>query len=225
MEAVVKEVIQATSTVCLPRLVVKDLSFMPGQYMLVKAVIGGQTFVKPYSIASLPSKKDYIEFCIRIVGTVSKYMASLKPGEKLELMGPGGNFTLKEPLLNDVVFVATGTGISSLRPMIDAIFEKGTGKNIWLFFGNRTEDEIVYRSHFEELTKNRNFHFVPVVSRPDDRWKGERGHVQDALKKHIASPGDMDIYICGVLAMVEEAAKIAEEMGFKKENIYFEKYV
>ncbi|MBI2076357.1 MAG: FAD-dependent oxidoreductase [Candidatus Aenigmarchaeota archaeon] len=226
MEAVVKEVVQATSTVCLPRLLVKDMDFKPGQFVLVKSVIEGKTVVKPYSIASSPSVKDHIELCIRKAGPVSGYMCSLKPGDKLDVMGPAGHFVLKEPVLSDIVFVATGTGISALLPMIDTIFEKGTDKEVWLFFGNKTEDEIIYRDRFETLAnKHKNFHFAPVLSRADEKWQGERGHVQDALRKYIFNPSDKEIYVCGILAMVEEVAKIAEEMGFKKEKIYFEKYV
>lgn len=224
MEATVKEVVQATSTVCLPRLLLTGLNFKPGQFILVKAMIGGKHVVKPYSIASPSSKKDYIELCIRKAGLVSDYMCSLKPGDKLDVMGPAGHFVLKE-LQNDVIFVATGTGISALFPMINTIFEKGTDKQVWLFFGNRTEDEIIYRDYFENLAQNKNFRFIPILSRADETWKGERGHVQDALRKYITDPSDMEIYICGVLAMVEEVAKIAEDMGFKKEKIYYEKYV
>jgi len=224
--ATVKEVIQATPSVCLPRLNVQLPLTKPGQYLLVFIKKGEQASTKPYSIASPPSNKEYIELCIRKAGDVSNYMCSLPAGTKIEVMGPIGNFVLKEKIQNDIIFTATGTGISALRPMIDTIFEKGTDKEIWLFFGNKTEDEIVYRNHFEELAgKQKNFHFIPVLSRAGNEWKGESGHVQDALRKYISSPGDKEIYICGVLAMVEEVAKIAEEMGFKKEKIYFEKYV
>lgn len=225
--AAVEEVIQATPSVCLPRLKPSaQIEFKPGQFVLVFITIDGKQVVKPYSIASSPSNKKNIELCIRKAGPVSNYMCSLTPGAKLEIQGPAGHFTLEEPIKNDVVFAATGTGISALKPMIDAILEKGTDKEIWLFFGNRTEDEIIYRDHFEELArKNKNFHFVPVLSRASESWQGERGHVQDVLRKHIPNPEDREIYICGVLAMVEEVTKIAEEMGFRKEKIYFEKYV
>lgn len=225
--AVVKEVIQATPSVCLPRLKPSaQIEFKPGQFVLVFITIDGKQVVKPYSIASSPSNKKHIELCIRKAGIVSNYMCSLAPGAKMEISGPVGHFVLKEPPLNDVVFVATGTGISALRPMIDTIFEKGTSKEIWLFFGNRTVDEIIYREHFEALSSaHANFHFIPVLSRAGESWHGESGHVQDPIRKYIANPSDKEIYICGVLAMVEEVAKIAEEIGFRKEKIYFEKYV
>jgi len=225
--AVVKEVIQATPTACLPRLKLDShIDFKPGQFVLVFIAIDRTQVVKPYSIASPPSNKKHIELCIRRAGTVSNYMCGLKPGTRIEIQGPGGHFVLKEPILNDAIFAATGTGISALRPMIDMIFEKGTDKEIWLFFGNRTEDEIIYREEFEKLAaEHANFHFIPVLSRADETWQGERGHVQDALRKFVTDPGNREIYICGVLAMVEEVAKIAEGMGFRKEKIYFEKYV
>ncbi len=224
MTATVVDVIHATPTACLPRLELSGkINYKAGQYILVMPTIEGKAVMKPYSISS--SNGNNIELCIRRVGRVSNYMCGLKHGDKIDVMGPAGNFFLK-PVGNDTVFAATGTGISSIHPMIQEIFEKGTGNEIWLFFGIRTEDEIIYRDYFESLAgRHKNFHFVPVLSRPAEGWQGERGHVQDALRKYIKIPGGMDIYICGVLAMVEEVAQIAEEMGFKKEKIYFEKYV
>ncbi len=223
MLATVKEVVQATPTACLPRLKLSEkISCKAGQYILVMPKLDGTAIIKPYSISS--SSGNGIELCIRKVGRVSNYMCGLKAGDTIDVMGPAGNFFLN-PVMNDIVFVAAGTGISSIRPMIQEIFEKGTGKEIWLFFGNRTEEDIIYRDYFESLgRKYSNFHFVPVLSRAED-WKGERGHVQDALIKYIKNPANMDIYICGVPAMVEGVARIAGELGFKKEKIYFEKYV
>ncbi|MBI2971607.1 MAG: hypothetical protein HYY37_04295 [Candidatus Aenigmarchaeota archaeon] len=223
LTATVREVIHETSTTFLVRLALPEpLVFKPGQYVMVQI---DDEHVKPYSIASPPSEKAYIEFCIRRVegGYVSSYMYNLKPNQRLKLMGPVGSFVLRE-VTTDIVFLATGTGISSLKGMIDTIFERGTEKEIWLFFGNRTEDEIIYREHFEELAKqHKNFHFIPCLSRASDIWKGERGYAQDVMKKHLANPKEKDVYICGVAAMVEQAAGVCKAMGFR--NVYFEKYV
>lgn len=227
----VSEVIKATPTVFLIRLKFKDrvdFNFKPGQYIFVNLKKDERPLMKPYSIASSPSKKDYIELCIKRVegGYVSTKLSEMKAGVELKIFGPIGSFVLREPLRNDVVFVATGSGISAIKPMIDTIFEKGTDKNIWLFFGNRTEDEIIYRKEFENYaTEFRNFHFIPIISRPEGNWKGEVGHVQEPLQKIITNPDGMEIYLCGVLAMVEEVKVIAEKMGFEKNKIYFEKYV
>ena len=207
-----------TPTVCILRLKADIKDRNPGQYVLV--YIGNET--KPYSIANI--ENDAVELCIKIVneGRVSNLMAQAKVGDVLEISQPMGGFKLHDTK-NNIVFAATGTGISSLKPMIDVLFQNNTKKDIWLFLGVREEKEIIYRKHFAKLQeKHKNFRFVPVCSR-DDKWKGEKGHVQGAIKKLIKNPEDYDIYLCGVKVMVEELKIIAEQMGFA--NVYFEKNV
>ena len=202
-------------------------TFKPGQYILVYVKAGEESHIKPYSIASPPSEKGFIELCIKVVpeGVVSHYMSSMKGGETIEISGPGGIFTLQEEIKNDIIFAATGTGISSLKPMIETIFEQGTSKEVFLFFGAKTAGEILYRKGFESLArKHRNFHFIPVVSQ-DPGFPGEKGHVQDIIPKYVKSPRGKDLYICGVLKMVEETIRWAEGFGFEKRKIHFEKYV
>lgn len=202
-------------------------SFRPGQYVLVHAHVERGRELKPYSIASPPSEKRFIELCIKDVpeGHVSHYMVNLKKGQEVEVSGPGGIFTLQEEIGNDLVFAATGTGISAIKPMIETIFEKGTGHRVFLFYGARQAEELAYRGLFESLAKkHKNFHFIPVISR-DPQFPGERGHVQDAIPRYVHGPRGKDIYICGVLRMVEETISWAEQYGFEKRKIHFEKYV
>lgn len=228
--ATVSEVVKATPTVGIVRLSFGNgvpFSFRPGQYMFVHMDIKGEKHIKPYSIASPPSEKNFIEFCIKQVpeGPMSNYMVSLKGKESVQLQGPAGVFALQERVENDIIFAATGTGISSIRPMIETIFEKGTKHTIFLFFGAKTADEIVYKKQFEALAKkHKNFRFIPIVSR-DPGFKGEQGHVQDIILKYVKDIKEKDIYICGVQAMVEETIKWAQENGFPKEKIHFEKYL
>ncbi len=227
----VLEIIDITPTVYLLRMNViepKNLDFKPGQFISFVLQKENKRIMKAYSIASPPSFKDYIETCIKIVpgGFVSNYLHGLKSGERLEFLGPSGIFTLKYPLEGDAVFAATGTGISALRPMIHTIFEKGTDKHVWLFYGVRTEPELAYHEEFRVLAEtNENFHYVPVLSRPDRPWDGETGHVQEPLQKHITNAQGKDVYICGVLKMVEEVKALAEQMGFEKHKIHVERYV
>lgn len=223
METVKARVIEnrmETPSVCVIRLKAEIKPHNPGQYVMVKV----NDEMKPYSIANSPSEKGTIELCIKLVpeGHVSNLMSKMKAGNSIEVSNPMGSFKLHETG-NPIIFAATGTGISALKPMTDLLIEKKSTNEIWLFLGIKEEKEIIYRKHFELLAKkNKNFHFIPVCSR-DENWKGEKGYVQDAIKKLIKNPKGYDTYLCGVKAMVEDLKKIAEELGFK--NIYFEKYV
>ncbi|MBI1972319.1 MAG: hypothetical protein HYS53_03390 [Candidatus Aenigmarchaeota archaeon] len=202
------------------------LDFKPGQYFQVFIPDGDD--IKPYSVSSPPSNREYIEFCVKRVegGHASNFMFHTEIGDKLKMQGPMGRFVLQDNIGNDIIFAATGTGISSIKPMIQTIFERGTDKQIWLFFGVRTENDIIYKKEFEKIAaKNRNFHFIPCLSRALEAWRGERGYVQDAMKRLIKDITNKDVYLCGVAEMVEQMRKIAEELGFTKEKIHFEKYV
>ena len=216
-----KEVRQEKPTVCTVRLALDTpIFFEAGQFVLVT----GEKEIKPYSIASPPLQKTTIELCVKQTGgEFSRFLCGLEKEEKLLLTGPMGHFVVQDTK-NDVAFLASGTGISALRGMVHTLMEKGAGKKVWLFLGVRTEDEIIYRKEFEGLAeKHKNFVFIPVLSRPEKGWVGERGHVQDAVTKYVKAPEQTDIYICGVKAMVEECVRFAEAKGFAK--VYYEKYV
>ena len=120
--------------------------------------------------------------------------------------------------------MATGTGISSLKPMVDEIFRRRAKHEVWLFFGVRTENDIIYRKDFEQLARSfDNFRFIPVLSdSPIPEF--EHGYVQDAFRKLI-SPKGQDVYICGLYVMVDEVRQICMDMGFPPEKIHFEKYI
>ena len=222
----VTEVRQETPTVCTVVLALdKPISFDAGQYVLVTAEMDGEKEIKPYSIASPPSQKTIIELCVKKVdgGRFSTFLCGRTKGEKLQLMGPMGHFVVQETT-NDVVFLASGTGISALRGMVHTLLEKRYGKKMWLFLGVRTEDELIYRKEFEGLAKkHKTFLFVPVLSRSDGSWAGERGRVQDVVMTYVQNPVAIDVYICGVKSMVDDCIRFAQANGFAK--ICYEKYV
>lgn len=218
----VTEIRKETPTVCSVVLALDTpITFAAGQYVLVTA--GGE--MKPYSISSPPSAHKTIELCVKKIegGHFSNLLCRMKKGETLQLAGPMGRFVVQETK-NDVVFLASGTGVSALRGMVHTLAEKRGAHRIFLFLGVRTEEEIIYRKEFEELEKrNKNFSFVPVLSRAGKEWAGKKGYVQDVVMTFVKRPGQTDIYICGVKAMVEECIGFAEKEKFA--NVFYEKYV
>ncbi|MAG15673.1 hypothetical protein CMO88_01285 [Candidatus Woesearchaeota archaeon] len=226
IEAVVKEVEKITPSVVIVKLSFNGtpFSFKAGQFIQILLEKEGKTIRKPYSISSNPKTKDSVEFCLKIVpgGFASNYLASLNPEHKLSVEGPFGHFTLQEEINNDVIFVATGTGISAIKPMVEEALKKSS-HDVWLFFGIRTEQDIIYKKEFENLVENKKFHFIPVLSKSDNP-EYEHGHVQDAFKKLIKQ-NNQDIYMCGLALMVDEVRQLCKELGFPDEKIHYEKYV
>jgi len=202
--------------------------FDPGQFVNIIAQPPSceKSVKRPYSIDSPPYEKGYIDLVWKRVegGLMTNYLMTLKEGETLTVQGPLGRFGFKKPLPLRLAFVATGTGIAPFRSMIKQLFKDGTDREVWLIFGNRYETDILYDGEWKALAQaHADFHYVPTVSRTP-HWPGEKEYVQKLLPKYLQTPQDTHLYICGLTNMITEVQKTALEMGFAKEQIFFEKY-
>ncbi len=202
--------------------------FEAGQFVNIIATLpqSDKPLKRPYSIDSPPYLKGYIDLVWKRVegGLMTNHLMTLKEGDPLTVQGPLGRFGFKKPIPARLVFVATGTGIAPFRSMILQLFKEGTDRDVWLIFGNRYDTDVLYHEEWEKLAKEHsNFHYVPTVSRPKT-WTGEKDYVQKLLPKYISSPQDAHLFICGLTNMINEVAATAQQMGFAKEQIIFEKY-
>ena len=204
---------------------VRDFYFVPGQFVSMTEVIGGKEIVRPYSIASKPGGNRF-ELCLNEVddGIFSPWLFTLKPGDEVETSAPLGYFILRNPQ-RDAIFVATGTGIAPMRSMLQAWLGQDDPRKLTLIFGVRYEHGLLYGNEFEELAKKHsNFLYLPTLSRPEPSWAGRTGHVQQHLKEAIGDRRDLDIYICGLKAMVDDVRAMLKSMGFDRKQIIYEKY-
>lgn len=202
--------------------------FDAGQFIniLVPETPERKALKRPYSIASPPIWKGYIDLCWKKVpgGTATSYLWTIKEGDKIQIQGPLGRFTARQPLPKGIIYISTGTGIAPFRSMIHTLLDQKAPVEIWNIFGNRFEEDVLYKEEFEALAqKYPNLHNIFTVSRPKT-WKGETQYVQHMLKKHVPDAKDKHIYICGLTNMINEVVAAAAEMGFTKEQIFFEKY-
>jgi ferredoxin-NADP reductase len=199
--------------------------FVPGQFVSIPAPIEGRTITRAYSIASAPLGNRF-ELCLNLVtsGRVSPYLFGLHPGDCIEVTGPHGGFILKDPPA-DSVLIATGTGIAPFRGMLRRRLPLDAAHSYTLLFGVRFEQRLFYRTEFEDLAaRHSNFHFWPILSRPDPGWKGRAGHVQDHLLEALGARRDLDVYVCGLKLMVNDVRRILKEMGFERGRILYERY-
>ena len=98
-------------------------------------------------------------------------------------------------------------------------------QKISIVLGVRYETEILFQDEFEQLAKeHKNVTFIPTISRPSKEWKGERGYVQEIIKKYFPNPDGVDIYACGLVKMIEDLQKSLSDSGFPKERIRYEKW-
>lgn len=201
---------------------VEQVGFVPGQFVSISRMFGEKKITRAYSIASEPAGNRF-DLCLNRVqdGLMSPRLFELQPGEAIEMRPPLGHFVLKAPA-REAVLVATGTGIAPFRSMLRA--EAGS-REFTLLFGVRYAETILYREELEALAAaHGNVRFWPTLSRGGDGWSGRRGHVQAHLTDAIGDRRDLDVYICGMKAMVDDVRNILKEMGFDRKQIVYEKY-
>jgi NAD(P)H-flavin reductase len=202
------------------------IAFKAGQFISFE-VINPQIqrpVVRPYSIASSPSRND-IDLVLNLVpgGPGSSYLFSLKEGDETRFTGPAGSFYLREDLSRAHLFVATGTGIAPLRSMLHALVERGGSRPVILYWGVRSQRDLYYQDELTRLANaHPNFSFLTTLSRPESGWAGERGRVTRLVEERIASVQDLAVYLCGNGGMIKEVSEIIRKKGLCP--IYREKY-
>ena len=210
--------------------------FKPGQFVsLLAPNKEGRIITRAYSIASAPRENSHFDVCLNRVenGFFSNLLCDLSEGSELKFHGPHGLFVLRNPL-RDSIFIATGTGIAPMRAFLEWLFAEPSrhqGREFWLVYGTRYAKDIYYQDQFTDLVSRfPNFHYVITLSRGGDEWKGERGYVQEHVRKLLeARPPEartnLDAYICGLNDMVSAIRKLLqEEFGWDKKQIVFERY-
>ncbi len=193
--------------------------------------------VRAYSMANYPEEKGIIMLNVRIAtpppnmpdvppGQMSSYIFNLKPGDKVTISGPYGEFFAKETD-NEMVFVGGGAGMAPMRSHIfDQLKRINSNRKITYWYGARSLRESFYDDEFDELQKkNPNFKWHLALSEPlpEDNWTGYTGFIHNVLldnylKDHPA-PEDVEYYLCGPPMMNAACINMLEDLGVEPENI------
>jgi len=202
-----------------------EFIFIPGQYISFIMEIDGKKLRRPYSISSPPSEKGYADLCIKIVenGLASEMINEMQVDDKIEVLGPLGEFTIKNKD-KDLVFISSGSGIGPFRSMIRDLLENNFEYNITLLTGYRSEEDILYDNELTQLSEeHENFEYKTVLSQPSEVYEGPTGRVQDLIKS-LEIPNQADYYICGLNDMILSVRQLLVKKGVEMKDIYSEKY-
>jgi ferredoxin-NADP reductase len=213
---------------------VSSFDFVAGQFISVREPRGDKFVTRAYSIASPPRGDNTLDLCLNRVdeGFMSNYLCDRVVGETAHFHGPHGLFVLK-PDLEDLIFVATGTGVAPFRSMVQNLFgedgsreQRHNGRQIWLVYGTRYPEDVYYRQEFERMAaEHPNFHYVATLSRAPESWSGSRGYVQEYIRKIVGERKNMYVYICGLNEMVSSVRTLLiEECGWEKKRVIYERY-
>jgi Na+-transporting NADH:ubiquinone oxidoreductase subunit F len=198
--------------------------------------VNNEPVIRAYSMANYPDEKGIIKFNIRIAspppgmdvppGVMSSWTFNLKPGDKVKVFGPFGEFFAKETQA-EMVFVGGGAGMAPMRSHIfDQLLRIHTDRKITFWYGARSLKEMFYVDEFDALAdKYDNFEWHVALSDPlpEDDWDGDTGFIHNVLyenylKSHDA-PEDCEYYMCGPPMMNKAVIDMLLDLGVEPENI------
>jgi Na+-transporting NADH:ubiquinone oxidoreductase subunit F len=198
--------------------------------------------VRAYSMANYPEEKGVLKFNIRVAtpppgkdfppGKMSSYVFALKPGDKVTVFGPYGEFFVKDTP-NEKIWIGGGAGMAPLRSQIfDELRRKQkTDVKMSFWYGARSLREMFYTKDFDELDErfeNFDWHVALSDPLPEDNWTGDTGFIHNVvydkyLKDHPA-PEDCEFYLCGPPPMVAAVLKMLDDLGVEPENILLDDF-
>ncbi|WP_020567032.1 NADH:ubiquinone reductase (Na(+)-transporting) subunit F [Neolewinella persica] len=213
---------------------------------------------RAYSMANHPAEGDIIMLNIRIAtppfdrkkngwmdvnpGVCSSYVFDQKPGDKVTISGPYGEFFIK-PTKKEMVYVGGGAGMAPLRSHLFHLFHtlKTTDRKVSYWYGGRTKRELFYIDQFREIEKEfPNFKFYVALDnpQPEDNWKvkedidaagdGFKGYIMPVVMEQYLSkhpePEEIEYYFCGPPMMNQSVIKALDELGVPDENIAFDDF-
>ena len=199
------------------------------------------TTIRAYSMANYPDEKGVIKFNIRIAtpppgtdlppGKMSSYVFGLKPGDKVKVFGPYGEFFAKETEA-EMVFIGGGAGMAPMRSHIfDQLRRLKSKRKISFWYGARSLREMFYEEDYNTLAaENENFDWHVALSdpQPEDNWDGMTGFIHNVvlenyLKDHPA-PEDCEFYMCGPPMMNAAVIKMLKDLGVEDDNIALDEF-
>lgn len=209
-----------------------QFQFKPGQY--ADLGIPGTAEHRSFSMAMTPADGPELEFIIKRYpgGRFSSLLESeLKVGDKLELTGPYGSFTIRENSDRPIICVGRGAGMAPVFSLLRHLAKTQNPRPVHFYFGARTAADLFYLSEIIELGgRLADFTFIPCLSESDGTdWaalgiEAGAGRVTDVLEHREADLGGSDLYLCGPPAMVDAAMSLLDSLDVPRERIFFDKF-
>jgi len=202
---------------------------------------------RAYSMANYPAEGNIVKLNIRIAtppwdrskgafqkvnpGICSSFIFSRKPGDKVMISGPYGEFHIKDTQ-REMMYIGGGAGMAPLRSHIFHLFHTlKTGRKVTYWYGARSKREVFYEDEFRQIEKDfPNFKFYIALSepKPEDKWTGLTGFIHQVvyneyLSKH-PEPEEIEYYLCGPPVMNDAVQKMIYDLGIPDEMLAFDDF-
>jgi propane monooxygenase reductase component len=206
-----------------------ELKFFPGQY--VDFTVPGHEETRSFSMANTSTADGgRLEFVIKVYpdGLFSRFLdTEVTVGDRLEITGPFGVFTLRDAPDADLVFVGGGAGMAPILSLLRSMVERGITRKATFYYGARRRKDLCFEKELLALEASLpGFHYVPALSEPDesDSWDGEVGLITDVVRRLEADLAGADAYVCGPPPMVEAALELLPTLGVADRRIFYDKF-
>ncbi len=218
----------ATHDIRIVRMVIRaggPFDFSAGQYasVIFAPDRAGHLPPRDFSMANRPGGET-LEFHIRLMagGAVTPYVAhSLKPGERVRVVGPYGNAFYRPRHTGPILAIAGGSGLAPIKSTVEEALARGAEQPIRLYFGVRAERDLYLEDHFEALAAGHpNLKFVPVLSEPDAPTQRRTGFLSEAIGKDFQDLDGFKAYLAGPPIMVETCTRVLKHLGLARQNCH-----
>ncbi len=211
-----------------------DFAFVHGQYLTLKLSVNGEELRRSYSICSSPLDKDEVRIAVKKVpgGRASTQLVDkLKPGMRIEVMTPMGNFTtaLDGSKSRHFVAFAAGSGITPILSILKTVLRTEQRSRFTLFYGNTDQDRIIFRTRLDELKgqfgERLSVHHILSKGVDEDMLFNGRITKEKAvqlLQRFVSDPMDKEFFICGPEQMMVNVSEALEKQGVDKKHIHIE---
>ncbi|MEE8057850.1 MAG: NADH:ubiquinone reductase (Na(+)-transporting) subunit F [Pseudomonadales bacterium] len=201
-----------------------------------------EPIIRAYSMANYPDERGIVKFNIRCAtpppnnlslpaGQMSSWVFSLKPGDKVKVYGPFGEFFAKETAA-EMVFIGGGAGMAPMRSHIfDQLKRLKTDRKVSFWYGARSLREVFYADEYDVLAKefaNFSWHLALSDAQPEDNWTGMTGFIHNVVQNNYlndhSAPEDCEFYMCGPPMMNSAVINMLHTLGVEDENIMLDEF-
>ena len=203
----------------------------------------GEATFRAYSMASHPAEGNVVKLNVRIAtpppklfdsvppGVGSSYIFNLKPGDKVRISGPYGEFFIKDTD-REMVYIGGGAGMAPMRSHLFHLFRTlKTTRKVSFWYGARSRKEMFYDDEFLAIASEfPNFSYNVALSdpQPEDNWEGPTGFIHNVLYenylKNHEEPEEIEYYMCGPPVMISSVEKMLYDLGVEKEMIAYDEF-
>jgi ferredoxin-NADP reductase len=207
----------------------RPVSFRPGQFLIFKWIIDGQTVPRCYSICSSPAQSAYIEITPKKAanGFVSAFLNDrAKVGLTVEVSEPAGQFCFDEEEHRRIVMIAGGSGITPFISMLRYMDDRCLPTEVTLLYFVRTRRDVIFATALSVFqSRLQQFHRVIVLSEPDPEWDGDSGHLtRELIEKNVENVRSATFFLCGPPGMMKAARDLLQSIEVNPANIRQESF-